>query len=85
VQLSRSGYHLNHWSKNPPPLTAAKVVRATRNMILTRIFSAITSFLEPEVLERFSSAPVELRGHLVLTAPRRKIALCDPSGRAMAY
>lgn len=41
--------------------------------------------LEPEVLERFCSAPVELRGHLVLTAPRRKVALGDPRGRTMAY
>ena len=34
--------------------------------------------LEPEVLERFRSAPVEPRGLLVLTTPRRQIALRDP-------
>ena len=41
--------------------------------------------LEPEVLERFCSAPVELCGHLVLTAPHRKVALGDPRGRTMTY
>jgi hypothetical protein len=41
--------------------------------------------LEPEVLERLCGPPVELGGHLVLTAPRREIALCDPSRRPMAY
>src|SRR5215210_1609516 len=46
---------------------------------------AITSFpLEPEVLERLCGAPIELRGHLVLTAPRRQVALCDPRRRAVA-
>src|SRR5688572_6302944 len=39
--------------------------------------------LEPEVLERLCGAPVELRGYLVLTAPRRQIALRDPGRRAM--
>jgi hypothetical protein len=40
--------------------------------------------LEPEVLERLGCAPIELRGHLVLTTPRREVALGDPSGRAVA-
>src|ERR671924_767703 len=39
--------------------------------------------LEPEVLERLCGAPIELRGHLVLTAPRREVALGDPGRRAM--
>lgn len=41
--------------------------------------------LEPEVLERLCGPPIELSGHLVLAAPRREIALCDPSRRPMAY
>ena len=40
--------------------------------------------LEPDILERLCGAPVELRGHLVLTAPRRQVALGDPGRRAMA-
>ena len=84
-QLEPTVQHVNQLSMKPPPLMAARVVRATRSEILTRCFSAITSFLEPEVLERFCSAPVELRGHLVLTTPHRKVALGDPRGRTMAY
>jgi hypothetical protein len=40
--------------------------------------------LEPEVLERLCGAPVELRGRLVLTAPRCEVALGDPDRRAVA-
>jgi len=74
-------------SKKPPPVTAATAVRATRTTNLMRVTSyrAITSFpLEPEVLERLCSAPVEPRGQLVLTAPRCQVALGDPGRRAVA-
>ncbi len=40
--------------------------------------------LEPEVLERLCGAPIELRGYLVLTAPRRQVAFGDPGRRTMA-
>lgn len=39
--------------------------------------------LEPEVLERFCSAPIERRSGPILTAPLRQIALGDPSSSSM--
>jgi hypothetical protein len=38
----------------------------------------LTSFLEPEVLERFRRAPVQRRRPAVVAAPRLEIALGNP-------
>ena len=58
--------------------SSANVTRNRSAEVAFLCMSIFTSFLEPEVLESFGSAAIELRGHTVVAEPRREVALGDP-------
>jgi len=81
ARTRRNARYLPAWNPGNHFTFAKSSANVTRNRSAEVAFlcmSIFTSFLEPEVLESFGSAAVELRGHTVVAEPRREVALGDP-------